>query len=302
MLRSRTVSTSSRFAATTSSGSSWWVVCSLPVAMAYLAFGTTWAWSSRSTRVIASKLEAVFSGGVSDRGARTETLRPVGRREATMTSRNGWQRQPRLAAQEGLPKRVLLAMIVVMMIPAVNAPGVGAQAGTPRATPEVAAPDECTVAPRSEDELRALFREAAATPLSTSPEASPTPAVAPMGLPADEQTVAEVTATWRQYIACLSAGDQARMFALSSDAMVRRQFVIDIAFGVTEDALFTFLAATPVPLPADQPDPFVPFEDVRVLSDGRVAVVGPGEQNRGDVRVFVREGDRWLIDDWFDLS
>jgi ketosteroid isomerase-like protein len=114
--------------------------------------------------------------------------------------------------------------------------------------------------------------------------------------------VAEINATWRQYLACLSSGDQARMFALLSDNMVRRQFVVDIAFGVTEDALFTYLAATPVPLPADQLVPFAPFTDVRVLGDGRVAVVGPGEMGRGDVRIFVKEDDRWLIDDWFDLS
>ena len=72
--------------------------------------------------------------------------------------------------------------------------------------------------------------------------------------------------------------------------MVRRQLVVDIAFGVTEDALFEFLAATPVPLPPDQSVPIVPFDDVRVLSDGRVAVVGSGELSRGDVRIFVKEG------------
>jgi hypothetical protein len=35
-----------------------------------------------------------------------------------------------------------------------------------------------------------------------------------------------------------------------------------------------------------------------------VAVVGPGELGRGDVRIFVKvkEDDRWLLDDWFDLT
>jgi hypothetical protein len=126
--------------------------------------------------------------------------------------------------------------------------------------------------------------------------------VAPEGVPADEQTVAELNATWRMYMACLAAGDQARMFALLGDDMVRRQFVIDIAFGVTEDALFSYLAATPVALPSDQLAPVVPFNEARVLSDGRVAVVGPGEDGRGDVRIFAREGDRWVIDDWFTLT
>jgi ketosteroid isomerase-like protein len=198
--------------------------------------------------------------------------------------------------------RYLLAIVLALFsLVVASAPGAGAQAGTPTSA-DAPTPAECTVAPRSADELRALFREAAATPIPTSPEASPTPAVAPEGVPADEQTVAGITATWREYIACISAGDQARMFALLSDDMVRRQFFIDIAFGVTEDALFDFLAATPEPLSTEQFVPFVPFDDVRVLSDGRVAALGPGEGGRGDVRIFVKEGDRWLVDDWFDLT
>ncbi len=206
------------------------------------------------------------------------------------------------AAREGFPWRGLLAIVVALVsLLAAGVPGAGAQEGTPAAGLDAPAAAECTVEPRSEDELRALFREAAATPVLDSPEASPTPAAPPTGDPADEQTVAEISATWRQFIACINAGDQARMFALFSDDMVRRQLFIDIAFGVTEDALFAFLAATPVPLP-DPSVPVIAFADARVLGDGRVAVIGPGELGRGDVRIFVREGDRWLIDDWFDLT
>ena len=212
-----------------------------------------------------------------------------------------WQSVP--AVYEGPPRLCLPAVIVTLLsLLVVGAPGAGAQAGTPAAVRDVPAAAECIVEPRSKDELRALFREASATPVLDSPAASPTPAIVPTGAPADEQTVAEISATWRQFIACISAGDQARMFALFSDDMVRRQFVVDIAFGVTEDALFAFLAATPVPFPPDQSIPIPPFDDVRVLSDGRVAVVGPGEQGRGDVRIFVKDDDRWLLDAWFDLT
>ena len=100
----------------------------------------------------------------------------------------------------------------------------------------------------------------------------------------------------------MNSSDQVRKSALLSDDMVRRQLVVDVAFGVTEDALFAYLSATPVPIPPDQSAPFVPLADVRMLGDGRVAAIGPGKQDRGDVRIFVREGDRWLLDDWFDLS
>jgi hypothetical protein len=209
------------------------------------------------------------------------------------------------AAHEAQLRHCLLTIVVALCsLLLVGGPGVRAQAGTLTADQDVASAAECTAAPRSEDELRALFRKAAATPIPTSLElaASPTPAIAPLGDPADEQTVAEISATWREFIACISAGDQARLFALFSDDMVLRQFVVDIAFGVTEDALFDFLSATPVPLPLDQSATIVPFDDVRVLSDGRVAVVGPGELGRGDIRIFVKEGDRWLLDEWFDLT
>ncbi len=213
------------------------------------------------------------------------------------------RRRSVLAAHAGLPRRCLLAIVVALVsFVMVGAPGVTAQEGTPTADLDVPTPAECTVEPRAEDELRALFREVAATPIPTSAEASPTPAVPPTGAPADAKTVAAINATWRQYVACLNAADQARMFALLSDDMVRRQFVVDVAFGVTEDALFAYLSATPVPIPPDQSAPFVPLQDVRVLNDGRIAALGPGEQGRGDVRIFVREGDRWLLDDWFDLS
>jgi hypothetical protein len=199
-------------------------------------------------------------------------------------------------------RRCLLAFAVAMLSLLSGAAQMGAEAETPVAGLDDITPAECTVAPRSEVELRALFRQTAATPMPTSLDDRATPAVPPSGVAADAPTVAAVTDTWRQYLACISAGDQARMFALLSDAMVRRQFLVDIAFGVTEDALFDYLAATPIPLLPDQAVPFVPFTDVRMLSDGRVAVVGPGEQGRGDVRIFVEQGGRWLLDDWFDLT
>lgn len=229
--------------------------------------------------------------------------RQVAQREAMMATRCAWKEYPLLAGHAGNSVRGLLVIVIgLCALSAAGAHRVGAQGGTPAAGSDAPTANECTVAPRSESELHALFREAAATPIPDSLIASPAPATPPAGVPADEQTVAAITATWRQYLACLTAGDQPRMFALLSDAMVRRQFVVDIAFGVTEDALFAYLAATPVALPSDQPVSFEPFADVRMLDDGRVAVVGPGDQGRGDVRIFVKEGDRWLLDDWFDLS
>ena len=212
-------------------------------------------------------------------------------------------RQPILALREAHPRQCLMAIVVALLsLVVVGAPGAGAQAGTPAAGLDFPAAAECTVEPRSADELRALFREAAATPVAASPDASPTPAVPPPGDPADAQTVAEINATWRQFIACINAGDLARVFAILSDDKVRGDFVIDVASGASEDDLIAYLTATPVPLPPDQSAPFFPYEDVRVLDDGRVAVIGPGEMGQAEVLIFVQEGDRWLVDHQFDLT
>src|SRR4051812_30593143 len=78
-----------------------------------------------------------------------------------------------------------------------------AEQSTPLAGQDVPAAFECTVQPRPEEELRALFREVAATPLPDSVETSRSEA--PTGTPADEQTVAEINATWRMFVACLNA-------------------------------------------------------------------------------------------------
>src|SRR5215204_6497506 len=107
-----------------------------------------------------------------------------------------------LAAHEAQPRHCLLAIVVALFsLLLVGGSGVRAQAGTPTADQDVASAAECMVAPRSEDELRALFRKAAATPIPTSLEVSLTPAIAPLGNPADQHTVVEISAIWREFIA-----------------------------------------------------------------------------------------------------
>jgi hypothetical protein len=222
--------------------------------------------------------------------------------EATMDTVDARTRQPVSGAQEAhLRHGPLAIMVALFSLVVLGAPGAGAQEGTPTSGHDIPAAAECTVEPRSADELRALFREAAATGVAASPEASPTPAVPPAGDPADEQTVAEINATWRQFIACINAGDLARTFAFLSDDKVRADFVFDIASGASEDDLIAYFMATPVPLPPDQSAPFFPFDDVRLLDDGRVAVVSPGEPGQGEVLIFVKEEDRWLVDEQFAL-
>lgn len=181
-----------------------------------------------------------------------------------------------------------------------STPHVNAQSGTPEAGAEMVTAADCTVEPRTADALRVLFQEVAATPLPD--DLAATPAAMPVGTPADEATVDAVSGAWREIVACLGASDQPRLFALYSDAMVRRQLQIDIAFGVTEDALIAYLEATPVPFSDSEGLSVDPLTDVQLLPDGRVAAVKPGEDDRTEALIFVQQDGRWLLDDWYEVG
>lgn len=181
------------------------------------------------------------------------------------------------------------------------APQVGAQSGTPAASDERVTATECTVSPRSADALRTLFREVAATPLPEDLSATPV-AETPTGTPADEATTEAVNGVWREIVACLSAGDQPRLFALYSDAMASRQLQIDIAFGVTEEALIDFLEATPVPIADSEAMAVAPLTDVQLLADGRVVATKPGEAGRTEALIFIQQDGHWLLDEWYEVG
>ena len=180
------------------------------------------------------------------------------------------------------------------------APVARAQSGTPAAGGGMATAAECTVTPRSADELRTLFREVAATPLPE--DLAATPAAMPTGTPADEATTEAVNGAWREIVACLSAGDQPRLFALYSDAMVRRQLQIDIAFGVTEEALIDYLEATPVPISDSEGMVADLLTEVQLLADGRVVAEKPTEAGHSEALVFIQHDDRWLLDEWYEVG
>src|SRR4051812_17287267 len=110
---------------------------------------------------------------------------------ATLVRRS---RQPVVTVHDNWPRLTSMALgIVLLGLMTAGATGAGAQESTPIAGQDIPSSAECTVQPRAEDELRALFREVAATPLPASVDTSR--AEAPTGAPADEQTVAEINAT-----------------------------------------------------------------------------------------------------------
>ncbi|MDP9359303.1 MAG: hypothetical protein M3R02_29260 [Chloroflexota bacterium] len=106
-----------------------------------------------------------------------------------------------------------------------------AQETTPVAGPEVPDPALCQVPPRTEAALLALLAGTpmAGTPVAGTPTSELPASVAgedllPAGTPANAATIAGITATARELIACNNAGDLARVFALYTDDLVRMAF------------------------------------------------------------------------------
>ena len=134
-----------------------------------------------------------------------------------------------------------------------------AQEATPAG--EVIDASECQVEPRASEELEQIA--------GAAPEdgAEATPAISEIGgltgEPADEAVVEGVTATYRELVACLNAGDYLRIYALYTDEYVQRT----LAEGEQD---IEELEATPA---ADETGStaLVSVGKVRQLDDGRVA-------------------------------
>jgi hypothetical protein len=156
---------------------------------------------------------------------------------------------------------------------------------------------ECQIVPRSRDELRTLLaNNPPATPDATPGDARELPrAELPAGMPADDATIAAVTDVARQRHACVNAGDLVRYLSLFSDRMIRsdeglRRLVDAVA---SDD-----FSLTPMPRAPSQWFTFDRLDHVRVVTDGRVTAVGFADfLGVPEVYLFVRAGERWLIDE-----
>lgn len=182
-----------------------------------------------------------------------------------------------------------LALSVATALPA------AAQA-TPGATPPVSFPvvphpEECRVA------LRQLPLPAGAPAATPIPIASPTPVAAPTGEPADPATVAGVTATIREAVACRNAGDFRRAYSLFTDAMLVRLFG---SAETVDPEILLALSERNRRLPRDQRLSLDAVADVRVGPDGRVSAVVETSSRDGvfrDLLFLVERDGRWLIDE-----
>ncbi len=166
-------------------------------------------------------------------------------------------------------------------------------------------PAECRVAPRPADEVLALLSGtpvAAASPAAGRLAAVSSEAQLPAGDPADAATVAGIVAAARELIACNNAGAFTRVFAFYTDDLIREAFGGDPALAAQVAASF---ATPPAALPAAAWTELLDVRGVRVLADGRVGAVIEDRDPRGTVvffMIFVRAGDRWLIDGQIDVQ
>ncbi len=200
---------------------------------------------------------------------------------------------------------LLIGLVFSVLLPLSVGSSAAAQDTT--ALPVTPDPAECTAEPVTLDELLALTD---ATPISGTPgagidgEVAATPAAfaLPEGEPADEETVAAITSTLRETLACINTGNFLTSFTFFSEEFQRRDLE---EFPITE-ADVAFFEATPEALPAEMYATLLAVRETRVLEDGRVGAlvetIFPDEapEPQVDFIIFVQEDGRWLLDEMIE--
>ena len=191
---------------------------------------------------------------------------------------------------------VVLALALVVPTPVL------AQDATPtRWAGEAIDPGECRIEPIPAERLSALWFPESATPGLATPAAEPalTSVPVPLGEPADPGTVAEITATVRELLACQNRAENGRFFAFFTDTMLRQFGPFP---GETREDIAAMLAPFE-PIPVEEQVRLLAVTDVSVMADGRVAALVvsddppiPPEGPETGLVLFVAEGGRWLID------
>lgn len=165
-------------------------------------------------------------------------------------------------------------------------------------------PDECTLEPRTIEEMQALH----GTPAPEGEgervsivQATPVDFAPPEGEPADEQTVAEITAAIRNITACHNAGDYlAGMGGLTDDFIIHQ-----VGQSLFDEDFVAAMTSEPVPLAEEDQTVILDVRSVTVLDDGSVAALfdytSPTPHEEGingvetDLFVFVNVDGSWLL-------
>jgi len=155
-------------------------------------------------------------------------------------------------------------------------------------------PRRCKVSPRSLAGVKALWQAANVNPDAT---AAPAPDQTIDGTPVDPDTLTAISDAVVQQIACsANANDGLRDAALSTDAHLS-----DMLIGLSQDEFASYYTQSPT---ASQPEDWTilyALDNVRQLSDGRVAVgpqiIAPGVGQFQDFMILAPGPDgSWLVD------
>ncbi|MFT4040535.1 MAG: copper resistance protein CopC [Thermomicrobiales bacterium] len=161
-------------------------------------------------------------------------------------------------------------------------------------------PEQCTVQPRTLDEITALAQTGA-------PQEAPPNATEPDGAPASPEEVAGVTDTIQEMVACSNAGDILRRLAVYSDNRIH------FAYPDGPTAALKAIAANPLPVGEYERVAILSIADVQQLPDGRVSarvivdnpanhshdpnVSNANVQQEAARLIFVQENGRWRVDE-----
>ena len=167
-------------------------------------------------------------------------------------------------------------------------------------------PELCVVEPRPIEELQAIYGtphpEGAGEAVSAL-EATPEAFALPIGTPADEATVAAITAAVEQLTACYNAGHFLAGLSLVTDEFL----VIQVGLSLFDEDFVATMTASPVALAEEDQTVLLDVREVLVLEDGRVAALvdymSPTPQPEGidgletDLFIFENVEGVWLLDE-----
>jgi len=179
-----------------------------------------------------------------------------------------------------------------------SSPSARAQATPITQTIDAPAPNECLVArPEALYFPNSVIQAAPATPAPIVTEPAP-PFTPPAGDPADAETIAAITATVREALACRNAGDYLRAYALFTPEMIAQLFG---GPATIDPEVIAAAVEGPRPVPSARQLGIVAISDAVILPDGRVGAIVETATARRDFRDYLfferaPEDDRWLID------
>ena len=192
---------------------------------------------------------------------------------------------------------IVLALVLSLFVLQSGLTGTSAQDVPSQIGPIVPQPSSCTVAPRTADELKALFSTAS----PDDPVVIDMTATIVVGEAADPVSAQHVTSTIHQAIACLNAGDFGRFFSLLTDRAVVAIF--PWMAEVLADEASAAEAMTPQPPDEEFQQTILGIGSIAQLPDGRYSAVLVGIDPSGGEAPFalyliLTESDgAWLIDE-----